>query len=145
MMKCSLLVVLVCASAGASACALPKLSPDAPPLNPFADFEWRSTHSPAGRFLRGEALHANDDVPLAQVLHTQIAGFGGQRDARTLLTPGESCSIDVYLNGGWAPGALDELHARDVEAVEYYQATSAPVRYRRAGHVCPVLLLWLRQ
>jgi hypothetical protein len=52
--------------------------------------------------------------------------------------------VDVYVNGLRSIHAFDGIQPRELFGVEYYEAASAPVKYRRAFSTCPVLLLWLK-
>jgi hypothetical protein len=146
------IVINACASSHASQVLAPVAAPSAPSVpvvapatsDALADFEWRRVHAGGGHFLR-ESLHSVQNASLISVLRMQLPGFATQRGAVLLPSMSESCSLDTYVNGLWAPEAANDLRARDVEAVEYYEAATAPPRYRRAGHACPVLLIWLRQ
>lgn len=141
-------VIAACASShippAASASSAPMSLAVSPPSDGLAGFEWRRTHSGGGHFLSGESIRSVPDASLISVLRMKIPGFTTQRGALPLLSLSEPCSLETYVNGLWAPDAADDLSARNVEAVEYYEATTAPPRYRRAGHACPVLLVWLR-
>ena len=109
--------------------------------NGQSEFEYRRHHSAAGQFVTADVLAASGDMPLITVLKTHILGFGG--DGRA-MPPTGNCGVDVFVNGLRVIDVLDELHPRDLIGVEYYEAASAPVKYRRAFSSCPILLLWLK-
>lgn len=97
-----------------------------------------------GRFITDSILHAEESRSLTMVLRAYIPGV-----SRLLATrsadgpPSDRCGVDVYLNGLRTVGDLSSFKARDVDAVEFYTASTAPGEYRRAGTFCPVLLLWV--
>jgi hypothetical protein len=86
-------------------------------------------------------LAANVDTPLSIVLKGHLTGF--LQDAAALPRSGQNPCLDVYLNGFQILDLLDTIRPGDLYGVEYYQAASAPVAYRRTFSTCPVLLLWL--
>jgi hypothetical protein len=109
-----------------------------------SEFEYRRHHSAAGRFISADVLAANADVPLMDVLRIHITGFASPGDPRPPRGFNSNCGIEVYVNGLRAADAFDNIQPRDLVGVEYYEASSAPVKYRRAFSMCPVLLLWLK-
>lgn len=109
-----------------------------------SEFEERLRHSAAGQFITGDVLAANGDELLIQVLTTHIRGFTTTGDSHGAPGFASSCSVSVFVNGLPTGDVLTLLQPRDLVGVEYYEATSAPVKYRRAFSSCPVLLLWLR-
>ncbi|MFL5616322.1 MAG: hypothetical protein ACJ796_21830 [Gemmatimonadaceae bacterium] len=110
--------------------------------NSQSDFEYRRMHSSAGRFITAVVLSANGDRSLDDLLRARLVGFesGTGRPSR----PNGECGLDVYVNGLRSVDAFDGIRPRDLIGVEYYEAGSAPVKYRRAFSTCPVLLLWLK-
>jgi hypothetical protein len=128
----------------AGACALPQQQTGSSRFeDPLTGFEWRRVHSANGIFLRGDILRSVPDALLDDVLRMRIPGYRGQRAVTGSAMP--SCSVDGYVNGHWSGDVLGDLRTRDVEAIEYYQAATAPQVYRRSGHACPVLVVWLRR
>jgi hypothetical protein len=107
-----------------------------------AAFDFRRTHSAGGQFITEDVLAAAGDLPVADVLRTHLLGFANQHT----ITQGQGApvALDVYVNGLRVADVLDGLHARDLMGVEYYEASAAPVSYRRAFSSAPVLLLWLK-
>ncbi|HKN68483.1 MAG TPA: hypothetical protein VJW73_19500 [Gemmatimonadaceae bacterium] len=81
---------------------------------------------------------------MIQLLTTHIRGFKTSGDSHGIPGFASSCSVSVFVNGLPTGDVLTLLRPRDLLGVEYYEATSAPVKYRRAFSSCPVLLLWLR-
>jgi hypothetical protein len=111
--------------------------------NEQSEFDHRRLHSAAGQFLTADVLAANRDLSLAQVLSTYILGFatgGGVRGSGVETR----CKLHVFVNGLPADDTFDAIRPHDLIGVEYYKATSAPIKYRRAFSECPVLLLWLK-
>jgi len=108
------------------------------------EFEDRLRHSAAGQFITGDILAANGDQSLTQVLTTHIRGFTTAGDSHGAPGFASSCTLNVFVDGLPTGDVLTPLRPRDLIGVEYYEATSAPVQYRRAFSSCPVLLLWLR-
>jgi hypothetical protein len=134
-------LAVLCALA-AAACVRGARHIEPPPAASAAEseFAYRRAHSPAGRFITADVLHANGDRSLESVLREHLPGFGSSRGAR----PNGNCGVDVYVNGLRSIDAFDGILPRDLLGVEYYEAGSAPVKYRRAFSTCPVLLLWLK-
>jgi hypothetical protein len=123
--------------------------PSAPPprsaiSNGQSEFEQRRLHNAGGQFLGAGVLAANGDIPLLELLTTRLRGFTTTGDARGAAGVRSSCELQVFVNGLPTAAAFDALHPRDLFGVEYYDAASAPIKYRRAFSACPVLLLWLR-
>lgn len=108
-----------------------------------AEFEYRRVHAAAGQFITEQELARLADLPLIEALETHLRGFPGRREARESMSSDPLSQIEVYVNGLRA-GAIDGLRPSELLGVEYYQATAAPVRYRRAFSSVPVLLLWLK-
>ena len=81
--------------------------------------------------------------PLEELLRERLLGFESSSGARPPL-PNGKCGVSVYVNGLHSIDAFDGIRPRDLLGVEYYEASSAPVQYRRASSTCPVLLLWLK-
>jgi hypothetical protein len=106
-------------------------------------FEARRARAASGRFLDSTQLRDPPDARLVETLRVRIVGFGVARDARHATAVSEQCTLDVFVDGARS-GSVDDLRAHDVAAVEYYDAPDAPVAYRRSGHSCPILLVWLR-
>ena len=111
--------------------------------NSQSEFDYRRVHSSAGRFITADVLSANGDRSLEEVLREHLLGFASTRGARP-LPPNGKCGVDVYVNGLHSIAAFDVIRPRDLLGVEYYEAASAPVQYRRTFSTCPVLLLWLK-
>ena len=96
-----------------------------------------------GRFVTDSVLRVDNSRPLSTVLRAYLPGLARILDTRpTEASPGARCGLDVYLNGLPTIENLAGLTARDVDAVEFYTASTAPSEFRRAGTFCPVLLLW---
>jgi hypothetical protein len=111
--------------------------------NSQSEFDYRRVHSSAGRFITAGVLSANGDRSLEEVLREHLLGFASSRGARP-SPPNGTCGVDVYVNGLHSIDVFDGIRPRDLLGVEYYEAGSAPVNYRRAFSTCPVLLLWLK-
>jgi hypothetical protein len=111
--------------------------------NSQSEFDYRRVHSAAGRFITADVLSASGDRSLDEVLRERLLGFEGSSGAR-LSPPNGKCGVDVYVNGLHSIGAFDGIRPGDLLGIEYYQAVSAPVKYRRGLSTCPVLLLWLK-
>lgn len=110
----------------------------------MAGFEWRRTHaSGSARFITRDVFARYPDLPLDQVLRDHILGFCQPRDGRATLTAAEPCVVSVYVNGLFAPDAIESLRPADVAGAEYYEAATVPPQYRRSGPAVPVLVLWL--
>jgi hypothetical protein len=114
-----------------------------PDANSQSEFDYRRVHSSAGRFITADALRATGDRSLEEVLRERLLGFESSRGARP-SRPNGTCGVDVYVNGLHSTDAFDGMRPRDLLGVEFYEASSAPVKYRRAFSTCPVLLLWLK-
>jgi hypothetical protein len=112
--------------------------------NSQSEFEYRRHHSAAGRFITADVLQANADLPLVDVLRIHITGFAMPGDPQPARGFNNRCGPDVYVNGLRAIDAFDSIRPRNLSGVEYYEASSAPAKYRRALSTCPVLLLWLK-
>jgi hypothetical protein len=77
---------------------------------------------------------------------------GGSAGATTFGTFGTctaetTCPIVVYLDDmrlGQEDVDLDFVRTWELAGVEYYTASSVPVRYRVSGAACGVMLLWSR-
>ena len=108
-------------------------------------FEWRRAHG-NGQYISDEVLSAERLTPLPTLLRTHLSGF--QMPASALAAgpaTRTSCTTMVYVDGLYAPGALESgIDTKDLSGVEYYSAITAPTQFRRAGTACPVLLLWVR-
>lgn len=117
-----------------------------PPTSPAearrAEFEYRRTHAAAGQFITETELARERDAPLVDVLVRHLRGFTNLRDGRTVPDVDDASQLDVYVNGLRSVGL--DVRPRDLMGVEYYQASQAPVGYRRAFTSVPVLLLWLK-
>jgi hypothetical protein len=111
--------------------------------NSQSEFDYRRVHSAAGRFITADVLSANGNRSLEEVLREHLLGFESSSGARP-SPPNGKCGVDVYVNGHHSIEALDGIRPRDLLGVEYYQRGSAPVKYRRAFSICPILLLWLK-
>ena len=125
--------------------ALPRrVSPSTSPAEARrTEFEYRRIHSAAGQFITERELAREADVPLIGVLRRHLRGFTNSRDGRVLSDVDILSQVDVYVNGLRSAGV--DLRPGDLMGVEYYQASAAPVKYRRAFTSAPVLLLWLKQ
>jgi hypothetical protein len=108
-----------------------------------AGFEYRRVHSGAGQFIAADVLAASGDEPLLTVLRNRILGFPSFGPPSGSRGDQSGC-LDQYVNGQRVADVIDTIHPRDLYGVEYYQASSAPVAYRRAFSTCSVLLLWLQ-
>jgi hypothetical protein len=117
------------------------LEPAPASLAAQSEFAYRRAHSSAGRFIAADVLSANGDRPLEEVLRERLLGFDNASSARP-SPQNEKCGVNVYVNG--LHSTLDGILPRDLLGVEYYEASNAPVKYRRAFSTCPVLLLWLK-
>jgi len=117
-----------------------------PPTSPAesrrAEFEYRRLHSAAGQFITEAELARDPDAPLIHVLRRHLRGFANLRDGRVVSEAEIPSQLDIYVNGLRSAGL--DVRVRDLEGVEYYQASEAPVTYRRAFTAVPVLLLWLK-
>ena len=111
--------------------------------NSQSEFDYRRVHSSAGRFITADVLSANGNRSLEAVLRERVLGFERSSGARP-SQPNGKCGVNVYLNGLPSIDAFDGIRPRDLLGAEYYEAGSAPVKYRRAFSTCPVLLLWLK-
>jgi hypothetical protein len=111
--------------------------------NSQSEFDYRRVHSSAGRFITADVLSANGDRSLDEVLRERLLGFESSRGAGP-SPPNGKCGVDVYLNGLHSIDAFDGIRPRDLLGVEYYEAGSAPEKYRRAYSACPILVLWLK-
>jgi hypothetical protein len=136
---CAILVAITMA-----ACGWARASSLSAPVAAGSEFDYRLHHSAGGRFITRDVLATSGDLPLADVLRSHIVGFGDTRDARA-YSGMPACGMDVYLNGLRIIGNLDAIRSNDLVGVEYYQAATAPVKYRRAMSSCPVLLLWSKR
>ena len=81
-------------------------------------------------------------VPLVDVLRRHLRGFTNLRDGRVVREADIFSYLDVYVNGLRSAGV--DVRSGDLAGVEYYQASDAPVSYRRAFTSAPALLLWLK-
>jgi len=150
-----MVVITMAALIGATACGLSRSRIDVTPAGSAASsqaassttadngFEYRRLHSAAGQFITRDALLAAGDVPLSIVLRSRLLGFTVSAPS----APGrenQSRCLDVFLNGLRILELIDTIRPSELSGVEYYQASSAPVAYRRAFSTCPTLLLWLR-
>jgi hypothetical protein len=142
-MKASLALILSAAAISACASGLATSSQFSRP-DRRSEFEYRRAHAATGQFLTADALKAHGDVSLLEILSTYVLGFPLAGDGRRRPGSTTSCTIEVYVDGLRAAEDLDVLRPRDLLGVEYYTATNAPVKYRRAFSDCPVLLVWLR-
>ena len=116
--------------------------PTSPAASRLAEFDYRRTHAAAGQFITESELAREADVPLIDVLVRHLRGFTNLRDGRVVREADIPSQLDVYVNGLRSAGL--DLRPRDLVGVEYYQASEAPVNYRRAFTSVPVLLLWLK-
>lgn len=107
-----------------------------------AEFEYRRIHAAAGQFITEPQLAREADAPLIDVLRRHLRGFTNLRDGRVVSDVDILSQLDVYVNGLRSVGV--DVRPRDLLGVEYYQASEAPVNYRRAFTSAPVLLLWLK-
>jgi hypothetical protein len=121
----------------------PRVEPVPASSRAQSEFDDRRLHASAGRFITADVLSANGDRSLEAVLRERLLGFESRGDARPSPPNGE-CGVDVYVNGLHSINAFDSILPRDLLGVEYYEAGSGPVKYRRAFSTCPVLLLWLK-
>jgi hypothetical protein len=117
-----------------------------PPTSPaearLAEFEYRRIHAAGGQFITASELAREPDAPLVNVLRRHFRGFTNLRDGRVASEADILSQLDIYVNGLRSVGL--DLRPRDLGGVEYYQASDAPVNYRRAFTSSPVLLLWLK-
>jgi hypothetical protein len=109
--------------------------------NSQSEFDYRRVHSSAGRFITADVLSANGNRSLEEVLREHLLGF--ESSSARPSSPNGKCGVDVYVNGLHSIDAFDDIRPRDLLGVEYYEAGSAPVKYRRSFSTCRVLLLWL--
>ena len=116
-----------------------------PNANAQSEFEDRRHHSAAGRFITADVLAASGDLPLIDVLRNHITGFVAPGDGRPPRGFNDNCGIDVFVDGLRTVDVLDLIRPRDLVGVEYYDASAAPVKYRKAFSSCPILLLWLKR
>jgi hypothetical protein len=117
-------------------------SPTSPAEARRAEFEYRRTHAAAGQFITATELAREGDAPLFDVLVRHLRGFTNLRDGRVIREEDIPSQLDVYVNGLRSVGL--DVRPRDLVGVEYYEASAAPVSYRRAFTSVPVLLLWLK-
>ena len=119
---------------------------ESPPTSPaesrLAEFEYRRIHAAAGQFITEPVLAREADAPLIDVLRRHLRGFTNLRDSRVVGEGDIPSQLDVYVNGLRSLGL--DVPPRDLAGVEYYQASEAPVKYRRAYTSVPVLLLWIK-
>ena len=117
-----------------------------PPMSPAesrrAEFEYRRIHAAAGQFITESELAKEADAPLVDVLVRHLRGFTNLRDGRVVSREDIPSQLDVYVNGLRSAGL--NVPPSDLMGVEYYQASDAPVSYRRPFTSVPVLLLWLK-
>ena len=155
------LVAATCLALGAAACTVgrARTGPPGPvtstlsydsdaafaSANGQSEFEYRLHHSAGGRFITADVLAASGDLPLVDVLRIHITGFVAPGDSRPPRGYNDRCGLDVYVNGLRTIDVFDIIRPRDLVGVEYYEASSAPVRYRTAFSSCPILLLWLKR
>ena len=116
--------------------------PTSPAESRLAEFEYRRTHAAAGQFITAHELAREADAPIIDVLRRHLRGFTNLRDGRVVSDVDIPSQLDVYVNGLRSVGV--DIRPRDLLGVEYYQASEAPVQYRRAFTSAPVLLLWLK-
>ena len=117
-------------------------APTSPAESRRAEFEYRRIHSAAGQFITESELAREADAPLVDVLVRHFRGFTNLRDGRVVSGVDIPSQLDVYVNGFRSLGL--EVRPSDLVGVEYYQASEAPIRYRRAFTSVPVLLLWMK-
>jgi hypothetical protein len=117
-----------------------------PPTSPaefrLAEFEYRRIHAAAGQFITEPELAREADAPLIDVLRRHLRGFTNLRDGRVVGEVDIPSQLDIYVNGFRSVGL--DVPLMDLVGVEYYQASEAPVKYRRAFTALPVLLLWMK-
>ncbi len=116
--------------------------PTSPAESRLAAFEYRRIHAAAGQFITESELAREADATLVDVLRRHLRGFTNLRDGRVISEVDIPSQLDVYVNGSRSVGL--DIGPRDLMGVEYYQASEAPVNYRRAFTSVPVLLLWLK-
>jgi len=116
--------------------------PSSPAESRLAEFEYRRIHAAAGQFITEPEMAREADAPLIDVLRRHFRGFTNLRDGRVVGEADIPSQLDVYVNGLRSVGL--DVRPRDLVGVEYYQASEAPVQYRRAFRSVPVLLLWLK-
>jgi hypothetical protein len=118
------------------------LPPTSPAESRRTEFEYRRIHAAAGQFITESELAREADAPLIDVLRRHLRGFTNLRDGRVVREVDIPSQFDVYVNGFRSVGL--DVRPRDLMGVEYYQASEAPVKYRRAFTSVPMLLLWLK-
>jgi hypothetical protein len=116
--------------------------PPSPAESRLAEFEYRRLHAAAGQFITEPELARGADAPLIDVLRRHLRGFANLRDGRVVGEVDISSQLDVYVNGLRSLGL--DVSPKDLAGVEYYQASEAPAKYRRAYTSVPVLLLWMK-
>ena len=106
-----------------------------------------------GRFLTESDLASARDRELGSLLVTRIPGLTMRTDAdgvRHLLSTRASgsmgtanCEPVIFLDG-WPllDNDLGFVRIDELAGVEWYSGESAPIKYRRPGYGCGVLLLW---
>ena len=117
-------------------------APTSPAESRRAEFEYRRIHSAAGQFITESELAREADAPLVDVLVRHFRGFTNLRDGRVVSEADIPSQLDVYVNGFRSLGL--DVRPSDLVGVEYYQASEAPIKYRRAFTSLPVLLLWMK-
>ena len=117
-----------------------------PPMSPAesrrAEFEYRRIHAAAGQFITESELAKETNAPLVDLLVRHLRGFTTLRDGRMVSAEDILSQLDVYVNG--LRSVVLNVPPSDLMGVEYYQASDAPVSYRRPFTSVPVLLLWLK-
>ncbi|MGH7619920.1 MAG: carboxypeptidase regulatory-like domain-containing protein [Gemmatimonadaceae bacterium] len=121
--------------------------------NPMLDeFEARRRMG-IGHFIGDSVLQADSTKPVATIIAGHLPGFRSVRDGRTVSRFPCVGSPDIYINGARTQfsargGDVTDLRlydGRDIAGVEYYDAASAPVQFRRLSlSSCGVLLIWTR-
>lgn len=106
-----------------------------------------------GRFLTESDLAAAHQRELGSVLVTRFPGLTIRTDldgVRHLLSTraagsmsAANCEPVIFLDG-WPllDNDLGFVQIDELAGVEWYSGDSAPIRYRRPGYACGVLLLW---
>jgi hypothetical protein len=122
----------------------------------LAEFDWRRTHQPWGRFLGPEqvrrinAFHTTD--VLQEVPFVQVSGFGSKMVTLRAPYGRGRCIPTVYADGHYVPVSRDNsvndwISGKTVTAVEVYdRPATAPPEFGPRGSAmnCGVVVIWTR-
>jgi hypothetical protein len=128
------------------------------------EFEQRR-HIGVGRFVDAAELREMTGEPLRLALQRHLPGVQAVYDpvsssyflasrrgpAGRALASTTPCYVQIYLDGirvagphQGNPWPIDQVPPEMLDALEYYDAATTPVRYRGNGSDCGTLLLWTK-